>query len=172
MRPRYLYLYIFGSPAITVYCKNPNPNVIRSSMNVHMLLFLPIIAFLVHSFLPKITFISALAYFQQVPNTGMWLVPSNLAFVCFVNIPGDHLELLPELCCLCLSLRGLLNLLISSDHFLLQSLHAFPLLFGLDLGLFKYQFHLFMFILYLLQFDRICAWTRLYLLCNANLQYI
>jgi hypothetical protein len=36
----------------------------------------------------------------------MWLVPSNLSFVRFIDLPGDPLELLLELCCLCLHLRG------------------------------------------------------------------
>jgi hypothetical protein len=35
-------------------------------------------------------------------------------------------------------LCGIWNLLIGYDHFLLQSLHAYPLLFGLKLGLLEY----------------------------------
>jgi hypothetical protein len=53
MRPRYLYLYISGSSAITMYYKNPNPNIVRSSMHAHVLLFLPVVAFLMHAALPK-----------------------------------------------------------------------------------------------------------------------
>jgi hypothetical protein len=97
MRPRYLYLYVSGSPSITMYCKNLNPNVVRSSMHACMLLFLPVVVFLVHAFLPKINFISSLSYFQQAPNTDIWLIPSHLTFVCFVDLPSDCLELLPQL---------------------------------------------------------------------------
>jgi hypothetical protein len=47
------------------YYKNPNPSVVRSSMHACVLLFLPVAAFLMHSFLPKIAFPSTLAYFQR-----------------------------------------------------------------------------------------------------------
>jgi hypothetical protein len=108
MKPRYLYLYVSGSPTITIHCKNTNPNVVRSSMHAHMLLFLPTVASLVHSFFPKIIFLSTLACFQQAPNTDRWLVPSHLTFMHFIDIPGDHLEILLELYCLCLSLHSIL----------------------------------------------------------------
>jgi hypothetical protein len=108
IRPRYLYLYVSGSPSITMYCKNPNPNIIRSSMHACVLPFLPAVAFLVHALFPKIAFFSALAYFQQAPNIDTWLIPSHLTFVSFINLLGDCLELLPKLCWLHLSLRGLL----------------------------------------------------------------
>jgi len=77
-------------------------------MCAHVLLFLLVVAFLVHALFLKITFLSALACFQQTPNTNMWLIPSHLTFVSLVDLPGDFLELLPELCCLCLSLHSLL----------------------------------------------------------------
>jgi hypothetical protein len=77
-------------------------------MHVHMFLFLPVLSFLVHAFIPRIAFLYALAYFQQAPNTDMWLIPSHLTSVCFVDLPGDNLELLLELHLLCLSLCGLL----------------------------------------------------------------
>jgi hypothetical protein len=77
---------------------------------------------------------------------------------------------------LCHSEFGCLSVLwdlpIGYDHFFLQSLHVFPLFFGLDLVLLKYQFHLITVILYLLQFYYICACTRLYLLCNTDLYFI
>jgi hypothetical protein len=60
-----LYIYIFGSPTITMYYKNPNPNIVRYSMHAHVLLFLPVVYFLVHAFLPEIAFLSTLSYFQQ-----------------------------------------------------------------------------------------------------------
>jgi hypothetical protein len=69
-------------------------------------------------------------------------------------------------------LRGLCNFLVGYDHFLLQSLHAFLLFFCLELSLLEYQFHLVLMLLYLLQFYCICACTRLYLLCNTELQFI
>jgi hypothetical protein len=108
MRPRYLYVYVSISPSITMYCKNPNPSILRSSMHARVLLFLPAIASLVHSFFPKIAFLSTLASFQQAPNTDMFLVLSHLTFMCLIDLPGDLLELFPELCFLCLILRGLL----------------------------------------------------------------
>jgi hypothetical protein len=58
----YLYLYVYGLLAITIYCKKPNPNVVRSSMYVCVLLFLPAVAFLVRAFFPRITFLSTLSY--------------------------------------------------------------------------------------------------------------
>jgi hypothetical protein len=108
MRVRYLYLYVSGSLTITMYYKNRNPNVIRSSMHARVLLFLPAVAFLVHSFLPKISFLSTLTCFQHAPNIDMWLVPSHLTSMCFFDLPGDHLELLHEFRCVRLGLRGIL----------------------------------------------------------------
>jgi hypothetical protein len=67
------------------------------------------------------------------------------------------------------SMRLLWNLLIGYNHFLLHPLHAFLLLFGLDLILLEYQFHLVPIILYLLRFYCICACTRINLPCNADL---
>jgi hypothetical protein len=57
---------------------------------------------------PKTPCFSALACLQQAPNTDMWLIPSHLAFVCFLDLLGDCLELFLELCCLCLRLCSLL----------------------------------------------------------------
>jgi hypothetical protein len=108
MRPRYLYLYVSGSPSITMYFQNPNPNDVRSSMCARALLFLPAVAFLVHALFPKIGFLFSLAYFQQAPNTDMWLIPSHITFVRFIDLPSDHLELLPELHFLCLGMHSLL----------------------------------------------------------------
>jgi hypothetical protein len=48
-----------------MYYKNPNPSVVRSSMHVCVLLFLPAVAFLLHAFLPKIAFLSDSACFQH-----------------------------------------------------------------------------------------------------------
>jgi hypothetical protein len=36
-----------------MYYKNPNPNIVRSSMHAHVFLFLPAITFLVHAFLSQ-----------------------------------------------------------------------------------------------------------------------
>jgi hypothetical protein len=66
-------------------------------MHAHMLLFLPVVAFLVHSFLPKIAFISDSSFFQQDPNTDMWLILIQLTLVCFIDLSFDRLKLLPEL---------------------------------------------------------------------------
>jgi hypothetical protein len=57
---------------------------------------------------PKTPCFSALAYLQQSPNTDMWLIPSHLAFVCFLDLLGDHLECFLELYYLCLRLRSIL----------------------------------------------------------------
>jgi hypothetical protein len=61
-----LLIYIFVSPAITMHYKNPNPSVIRSSMHVHVVLFLPAVLFLLHASLPKIVFLSDSADIQQI----------------------------------------------------------------------------------------------------------
>lgn len=58
-------------------------------------------------FLSKIACLYDSAFFQQDPNTDMWLIPRHLTSVCFVDLSCDHLELLHELCCLCLVLRDL-----------------------------------------------------------------
>jgi hypothetical protein len=108
MRPRYLYIYISSSSTITTYYKNPNHNIVRSSIHVRVLLFLPAVTFPVHVFLPKIAFLSALACFQKAPNADMWLVPSHLNPMCFVDLPCDRLKLLHKLHCLRLGLHRLL----------------------------------------------------------------
>jgi hypothetical protein len=100
----YLYTFLDRHP-LQIYYKKTNPNVVRSSMHACVLLFLPIVVFLVHAFLPKISFLSILVFFQQPPNT---LIPSHLALVCFVDLPCDRLKILHELFCLCLGLCVLL----------------------------------------------------------------
>jgi hypothetical protein len=117
MRPRYLYLYVFGSPSITIYCKNPKPNIVRPSMDARVLLLLPFVASLMHAFFPKITFLSTFSCFQQGPNIDMWLIPSHLTFVCLIDLPSDRLEIFPSLCYLRLSLCGLLLECIYCLHY-------------------------------------------------------
>jgi hypothetical protein len=106
MIPKYLYLYIFGSSSITMLCKNPNPNVIRSLSHVPLLFFLPTATFLVHALFRKIALISAFFCFQQAPNTDMWLSPTHLTKI--FDLPGHCLEFFLELYYLCLCLHGLL----------------------------------------------------------------
>jgi hypothetical protein len=65
MIPKYLYLYVFGSSSFTIHYQNPNPNVIRSSLHVHVMFFLPAVAFLVHAFFPKLVFLSSLSCLQH-----------------------------------------------------------------------------------------------------------
>jgi hypothetical protein len=77
-------------------------------MHACVLLFLLVVTFLVHAFLPKIPFLFNSFCFQQPPNIDMWLILSHLTPMCFIDLPCDCLELLHELCCLCLGLRGLL----------------------------------------------------------------
>jgi hypothetical protein len=86
-------------------------------MHACVLLFLSVVASLVHTFFPKIIFLSALACFQQAPNTDMWLVSIHLTFVSFVDIPSDRLEILPKIHCLCLSLHGLLLKCVYCLHY-------------------------------------------------------
>jgi hypothetical protein len=64
---------------------------------------------------PKMLCFSSLAYLQQAPNIDMWLVPSHLTFVCFLDLPSDRLDLFLELCCLFLCLC---SLLIKCVHYL------------------------------------------------------
>jgi hypothetical protein len=68
-----------------MYYKNPNPNVVRSSMHVCMQLFLLAVAFYMHAFLPKIAFPSALAYFQQHLENIPQLSVSVSLEILFVN---------------------------------------------------------------------------------------
>jgi hypothetical protein len=114
-----------------MYYKNPNPSIIRSSMHVCMLIFLPAVTFLLHAFLPKITFLSDSACFQQAPNTDMWLVPSHLTLVCFVDLSCNRLELLRELCCLRLGLHSLLLECVQYLHCNLVPDHPCTLCLGL-----------------------------------------
>jgi hypothetical protein len=100
-------------------------------MHAHVLLFLPAVAFLVHAFLPKIDFLYAFAYIQQAPNINMWLVSSHLTSVCFVNIPGDRLELLHELCCMRLGLHNVLLECVQYLHCNITANNIFTLLLGL-----------------------------------------
>jgi hypothetical protein len=108
MIPRYLYLYVFVYSAITIHCKTltltslgiPYMHACCSPFQLSLSSSIP-------SF-PQIAFLSALACFQHAPNTDMWLILSHLTFVHFIDLPGDRLELLLELCFLCLDLRDLL----------------------------------------------------------------
>jgi hypothetical protein len=82
-----------------------------SSLHARVLCFLLAVSFLMHAFFPQkcLAFpLWTLSYLQQPPNTNMWLIPIHLSSVCFLDLLGDHLELFPELCCLCLCLRSLL----------------------------------------------------------------
>jgi hypothetical protein len=125
MIPTYLYLYVSSSSTITMHYQNPNPIVVRSSSHACMLFFLPAAAFLacVHAVFPssylfsRACFLSQkllafplwpLACLQQPPNTDLWLVPSHLTLVLFVDLLGDRLEHFPKLCHLCLCLPSLL----------------------------------------------------------------
>jgi hypothetical protein len=106
MIPKYIYLYIYSSSTITIHYQKHNPNAIRSSLHARVMFFLPVVAFLVHAFFPKIAFLSALVCFQQVPSTDMWHVLRHLKKI--FDLPGDHLEHFLELCCLCFCMHSLL----------------------------------------------------------------
>jgi hypothetical protein len=116
-----------------MYYKNPNPTDVRSSSHARVLFFLPAVAFLVHAFLhvcmlcfppavtssfcmlsfPMIILLSTLAYCQQAPNTDMWLVPSHLILLSFLDLLGDRLELFLKLCLL-LSVPAVFSLMVST----------------------------------------------------------
>jgi len=127
MIPKYLYLYVSISSSIIIHYQNPNPTVVRSSLHARMLLFLPAVAFLVHAFFPKISFLSALACFQQVPNNNMWLVLSHLTQI--FDLPRDLLELLFELYFLCLCLHSILLECVHylDYNFIIDQFHTFCL---------------------------------------------
>jgi hypothetical protein len=59
-------------------------------------------------YFPMIILLSTSTYCQQNPNTNMWLIPSHLIHLSFLDLLSDHLELFLELCCLCQCLCGLL----------------------------------------------------------------
>jgi hypothetical protein len=81
-------------------------------------------------FFPKISFLYSWACFQQAPNTKMWLILSHLTSVCFIDLPGDRLELLHKLCFLHSSLCGILLECIQHLHCNLVVDHPFTFCLG------------------------------------------
>jgi hypothetical protein len=61
----------------------------------------------------------------------MWLIPSHLTLACFFNLSCDRLELLHEIFCLCLGLRGLLLECVQYMHCNIIVDHSFTLCLGL-----------------------------------------
>jgi hypothetical protein len=114
-----------------MYYKNPNPNVVKYSMNARILIFPPVVAFLLHAILPKISFLSDSTYFQQAPNTNMWLISSHLTLVWFVNLSCVRLELLHKTCFLRLGLRVIILECIQYLHCNIITNRDFTLYLGL-----------------------------------------
>jgi hypothetical protein len=100
-------------------------------MHARVMFFLPTVTFLLHSFLPKIVFLFYLAYFQEDPNTDMWLIPSHLTLVCFIDLSFDRLKILHEICFLCLGLHSLLLECVQYLHCNLLIDHPCTLCLGL-----------------------------------------
>jgi hypothetical protein len=79
MIPKYLYLYISGSSAITIHYQNPNPTVVRSSLHACVLFFLPAVAFLV----PEGASLLLVGWEEEI--YGVALVMDGVVFVCTMD---------------------------------------------------------------------------------------